>query len=89
MTRPPAIAGIPAVFVRSRLILSSPWRPDNLTAVPDGDAPSPIEFNLQHLIEHFEISEVPDVAAVYPEAYQKNLALLHLSEEIVNSANQD
>jgi hypothetical protein len=52
-------------------------------------APSPIESNLQQLIEHFEIPEVPDVAAVHPETYQHNLALLHLIEEIVNSANQN
>jgi hypothetical protein len=76
--------GIERLFMEGHLAQSNV----RLSIQAEG-APSPIEFNLQHLIEHFEIPEVPDVAAVHPEAYQHNLALLHLIEEIVNSANQN
>jgi len=47
--------------------------------------PSPIEYNLQQLVEHFDIPEVPDVASKDPAGYQRNLDLLTLIEEIVNA----
>ena len=84
-----------ALFIRDadgieRLFMEDHLSQENVRlSIQAEGAPSPIEFNLQHLIEHFEIPEVPDVAAVHPEAYQHNLALLHLIEEIVNSANQN
>lgn len=53
------------------------------------DAPSPIEFNLQQLADHFDIPRVPDVATKNPEGYQRNLALLKLIEYIVNGASQN
>jgi hypothetical protein len=56
-------------------------------SIQDENAPSPIEFNLQQLVEHFEIPEVPDVAAIHPERYQQHLALLRQIEAIVNSAD--
>jgi len=76
--------GIERLFMEGHLAQSNV----RLSIQAEG-APSPIEFNLQHLIAHFEIPEVPDVAAVHPEAYQHNLALLHLIEEIINSDNQN
>ena len=51
------------------------------------DAPSPIEYNLQQLVEHFEIPEVPDVALTRPDGYQRNLKLLEQIEEIVNGTD--
>jgi hypothetical protein len=79
-----AADGIERLFMEGHLA-----QPNVRLSIQAEGAPSPIEFNLQHLIEHFEIPEVPDVAAVHPEAYQHNLALLHLIEEIVNSAKQN
>jgi len=77
-------AGIERLFMEDHL-----RQPNVRLSIQKEGAPSPIEFNLQDLIAHFEIPEVPDVAAVHPEAYQHNVALLHLIEEIVNSANQN
>ena len=48
-------------------------------------APSPIIFNLQDLTAHFDIPEVPDVAAQDPAGYQRHLDLLTLIEELVNA----
>ena len=76
--------GIERLFMEGHLA-----QPNVRLSIQAEGAPSPIEFNLQQLIEHFEIPEVPDVAAVHPEAYQHNLALLHLIEEIINSDNQN
>ena len=42
-----------------------------------------IDYTLQQLVEHFLIPEVPDVATVHPELYQRNLALLHQIEQLV------
>ncbi len=76
--------GLERLFMEGHLA-----QPNVRLSIQAEGAPSPIEFNLQQLIEHFEIPEVPDVAAVHPEAYQHNLALLHLIEEIINSDNQN
>jgi len=51
------------------------------------DAPSPIEFNLQQLADHFDIPDVPDVATKSPEAFQRNLELLRQIEAIINYTN--
>ena len=74
------LAGLEHLFMEERL------RADNvrLSIQAEGD-PSPIEYNLQQLVEHFDIPEVPDVAAKDPAAYQHNLDLLHLIEQIVNA----
>ena len=42
-----------------------------------------IDFTLQELAEHFTIPDVPDVATLNPELYQRNLALLHEIETII------
>jgi hypothetical protein len=45
--------------------------------------PSPIQFTLHQLVDHFAIPNVPDVATMNPEGYAANLALLHEIEELV------
>lgn len=45
--------------------------------------PSPINFTLHQLTEHFQIPEVPDVATLHPERYQANIAMLHEIEQLV------
>jgi len=45
-----------------------------------------IDFTLQELVEHFQIPEVPDVATLNPEGYQRNLAAL---DEIVALCNHN
>jgi hypothetical protein len=74
------LAGLEHLFMEERL------RADNvrLSIQAEGD-PSPIEYNLQQLVEHFDIPEVPDVAAKDPAAHQHNLDLLHQIEQIVNA----
>jgi len=82
-----------ALFIKDgegleRLFMEERLRGDDVRlSIQAEDAPSPIEFSLQQLAEHFEIPEVPDVAAVNPTGYQHNLALLKLIEEIVNAQN--
>lgn len=41
-----------------------------------------IDFTLQELVEHFMIPDVPDVARVNPEGYQRNLKLLEQIESL-------
>jgi hypothetical protein len=80
-----------ALFIRDtagieRLFMEEQWRDKEVTlSIQDKDAPSPIEYNLPQLIDHFEIPEVPDVALVHPQAYEKNLNLLDQIEQIVNN----
>jgi len=84
-----------ALFIKDnngaeRLFMDERLRAEDVRlSIQAEDAPSPIEFNLQQLADHFEIPEVPDVATKNPEGYQRNLALLKLIENIVNSANQN
>jgi len=42
-----------------------------------------IDFTLQDLVEHFQIPEVPSVAELHPDLYQRNLAALHEIEALV------
>lgn len=44
-----------------------------------------IDYTLLQLTEHFTIPEVPSVAELHPEQYQRNVALLHEIEEIIAS----
>lgn len=80
-----------ALFIRDcegieRLFMEERLRGKDVTlSIQDQGAPSPIEYNLQDLIKHFDIPEVPDVALVHPAAYQKNLEALELIESIVNN----
>ena len=80
-----------ALFIRDcegieRLFMEERLRGKDVTlSIQDQGAPSPIEYNLQDLIKHFNIPEVPDVALVHPAAYQKNLEALELIESIVNN----
>jgi hypothetical protein len=84
-----------ALFIKDnngaeRLFMDERLRADDVRlSIQAEDAPSPIEFNLQQLADHFDIPEVPDVATKSPEAFKRNLELLHLIEEIVNSAKQN
>jgi hypothetical protein len=48
----------------------------------DETASDKIDFTLQDLVGHFKIPEVPDVAAVRPEEYQRNLKLLEEIEQL-------
>jgi predicted RNA methylase len=79
-----------ALFIRDtagieRLFMEEQWRDKEVTlSIQDKGAPSPIEYNLQQLIEHFEIPEVPDVSTVHPQAFEKNLNLLDQIESIIN-----
>ena len=74
--------GIERLFMEERLKAN-----DVRLSIQDENAPSPIEFHLQHLVEHFQIPEVPDVAARNPEAFQRNLALLRRIEDLINNLN--
>jgi hypothetical protein len=74
--------GIERLFMEERLKAN-----DVRLSIQDENAPSPIEFHLQHLVEHFQIPEVPDVAARNPEAFQRNLALLRRIEDLINNPN--
>jgi hypothetical protein len=42
----------------------------------DNLKPCQIDFTLHQLVEHFIIPDVPDVARVNPDGYQRNLQLL-------------
>jgi hypothetical protein len=44
--------------------------------------PCQIDFTLHQLVEHFVIPDVPDVARVNPDGYQRNLQLLKEIEEL-------
>jgi len=57
-----------------------------LSIQQEGD-PSPIDYTLEDLAEHFEIPEVPDVAITNPEGYNNNLARLRQIEAIANGEN--
>ncbi|MEY2408332.1 MAG: hypothetical protein QOF48_1002, partial [Verrucomicrobiota bacterium] len=48
-------------------------RKETLDGIPALDC---IDFTLQELVEHFIVPDVPDVAAMNPEAYQRNLEAL-------------
>ena len=72
--------GIERLFMEERL----KGHDVRLSIQNEGD-PSPIEFNLQQLIDHFEIPEVPDVSQTRPEEYRKMLERLDLIEQIVNN----
>jgi len=72
--------GIEQLFMEERL-----RAPNVRLSIQDEGAPSPIQYNLQQLVEHFEIPEVPDVASQDPAGYQRNLDLLHEIEQIVNA----
>jgi hypothetical protein len=82
-----------ALFIKDnngaeRLFMDERLRAEDVRlSIQAEDAPSPIEFNLQQLADHFDIPEVPDVATKNPEAYQRNLTMLHLIECIVNEAS--
>lgn len=41
-----------------------------------------IDFTLQELVEHFTIPDVPDIATLDPDGYQRNLKLLEEIEEL-------
>jgi predicted RNA methylase len=66
------------LFMDARLMDSSV----KLSIQKEGE-PSPINFTLHQLVEHFQIPEVPDVATINPEGYQANIALLHEIEQLV------
>lgn len=44
-----------------------------------------IDFTLQELAEHFVIPEVPDIAAVDPEGFQRNLKFLEELEQFLSA----
>ena len=52
-------------------------------SIQDKGQPTPINFTLQQLADHFEIPEVPDVATINPDGYNLNLELLHEIEQLV------
>lgn len=60
-------------------------RSDVRLSIQQENAPSPIQFTLAQLIDHFAIPEVPDVASQNPAGYQRNLDLLKQIEAIVNA----
>ena len=70
--------GTPMLFMDARLMDANVR-----LSIQDEGAPSPINFTLQQLANHFAIPEVPDVATLNPEGYQRNLALLHEIEQLV------
>jgi predicted RNA methylase len=72
--------GIERLFMEERL-----KGHDVRLSIQNEGEPSPIEFNLQQLVEHFEIPEVPDVSQTRPEEYSKMLERLDLIEQIVNN----
>lgn len=49
--------------------------------------PCAIDFTLQELTAHFDIPQVPDVAARNPAGYQRNIAILKQIEQLVNAAS--
>ena len=49
----------------------------------DEDGKVQIDNTLQQLTEHFTIPEVPDVATLNPEIYQRNVDQLHEIESII------
>ena len=71
--------GIEQLFMEERL-----RAPEIRLSIQAVNAPSPIEYNLQQLVEYFEIPEVPDVATTQPQAYARNLNLLQQIEAIIN-----
>jgi len=74
--------GIERLFMEERL-----RAPNVRLSIQAENAPSPIEYNLQQLVEHFEIPEVPDVAVKNPAGYRRNLDLLEQIESIINTSN--
>lgn len=44
--------------------------------------PCPIDCTLPELVERFSIPDVPDVATVHPDQYQRNLDLLDEVESL-------
>jgi hypothetical protein len=80
--------GTERVFMETRLRASnvdvSILRPDEKPGSQDEDRlkPCPIDFTLHELVEHFIIPDVPDVARVNPDGYQRNLQLLKEIEEL-------
>jgi predicted RNA methylase len=80
--RPGAPGSRPA---RSSNAGQEPGAPKKKSSLPDdGFAPSAevIHFTLQQLVDVFIVPEVPDVAAVNPEGYQRNLELLQQIESL-------
>lgn len=79
-----------ALFIKDnngteRLFMDERLRAEDVRlSIQAEDAPSPIEFNLQQLADHFDIPEVPDVATNSAEAFQRNLELLRQIETIIN-----
>ena len=79
--------GVERTFMEARLrnedvTLSLPDNggPD---AVSDEEGQVKIDNTLQQLIEHFIIPEVPDVATLNPEIYQRNVDMLHEIESLI------
>ncbi|MGN6556355.1 MAG: hypothetical protein ACTHLW_21800 [Verrucomicrobiota bacterium] len=72
-----------------RIFMDAQFREENIRVnllndrKEDGDKVK-IDFTLQYLVEHFHIPEVPDVATLHPDAYQRNLRLLDEIEALVN-----
>jgi hypothetical protein len=82
-------AGLERVFMDARLLAAnvqlSMLRPGDKPGRPDRRNPPPpckIDFALHHLVSYFAIPDVPDVARMNPEAYQRNLKLLQEIEEL-------
>jgi hypothetical protein len=79
-----------ALFIKDnngteRLFMDERLRAEDVRlSIQAEDAPSPIEFNLQQLADHFDIPEVPDVATKSPAAFQRNVELLQQIESIIN-----
>lgn len=81
-----------AFYIDGRLFMDVRLKADDVRlSIEDPDEKNggvrncPIEHTMQELVEHFEIPEVPDVAARNPEGYQRNLDLLAEIEQIVNA----
>jgi hypothetical protein len=76
------------VFMEARLRASnvrvSLLKPGEKPGRQDEDhlEPCQIDFTLHELVEHFVIPDVPDVARVNPDGYQRNLHLLKEIEEL-------
>lgn len=74
--------GVRHLFMEERL------RGDDVRlSIQRDDEPSPIEFTLQALADHFDVPEVPDVSTRDPAGYQRNLDLLTTLERIVNASS--
>ncbi|MGN6643032.1 MAG: hypothetical protein ACTHKU_08530, partial [Verrucomicrobiota bacterium] len=72
-----------------RIFMDAQFREENIRVnllndgKEDGDKVK-IDFTLQDLVEHFHVPEVPDVATLHPDVYQRNLRLLDEIEALVN-----